>query len=103
MYHTLVGAMLLLATLVGVTGIRAMRAQWQRARSEPSLTLRDGPAAVLLLLRLLLAGGTFGFSLAMLLDRWLGNWGIVLAAVLCTAVCVVLYLRLPPKVHEEST
>ncbi len=76
-------------------------AEWQRACVQPSLALRDGAGAVMLLLRLLVAGSLFGFGLAMLLDRWLGGWGILLAAVLCTAAAVVLYLRLTPQVQEE--
>ena len=58
--------------------------------------------ALMLLLRLLLAGGLFGFGLAMLLDRWLGGWGILLAAAMCTAGGLVLYRRLAPPRREEN-
>jgi hypothetical protein len=91
--------MLLVAGLFAALTSIIMRRELRRAHREPQLRPRDGVTMAIVLLRAITAGGLFGFGLAMVLDRLLGGWGILLA----TAICACLWFplcRMPLSVEE---
>jgi hypothetical protein len=92
------GAILLLAAVFAAINAAIIRWQMRKTRIGPASTASDWHVAVIVVLCSALAAGLFGFGLAMLLDRIVGGWGVVLAAVICVAIAPACWrLQVPAE------
>jgi hypothetical protein len=99
MFHPVIDAFLLL-TVVCI-GVTVLVLNWQRRTAESKPFLRrsfgDVSAAVIVILCTLAVGALSGIALAMVLDRLLGAWGLLLAAGIGVGVTIVLFTRRSQK------
>jgi hypothetical protein len=102
LYNLISLLMWLIAALLISFSMRAVRRQLRLADEQPHLAFRDAIAALALVVQLAIAGGLVGFGLAMLLDRLIGGWGILLAAVMCCALAATVYRGLRLQREGES-
>src|SRR5207253_10369217 len=86
MYCCMIAALWSLAGLWGGLGLGL--ASWSARAATPPEGGRGWRTTTLLWFAMAPAGGVFGFGLALLLDSYLGGWGILLAAVLSLAACL---------------